>query len=156
MSCCSAAAAACSATNKTADEQKPIMDQCSGLFVVRQQEDSETLDYAMTGLIPVTRLISSDSPAMTRKIAKGKTKYTHCPLRLKTNSTLHPAWRKSFDALTSIGSTAEVPSSPWSQLSVVKCGWLVTTSNCDVAFLQRGEVKLKLPGSKSNKSPLKL
>ena len=35
---------ACSATNKTADEQNPIMDQCPGLFVVRQEQDSEALD----------------------------------------------------------------------------------------------------------------
>lgn len=56
MSCCSAAVSP--VTNKTADEKNPIMDQCSGLFVVSQEQSSETLYHTVTDLIPVTRLIS--------------------------------------------------------------------------------------------------
>lgn len=110
-------------------------------FVVRREGDFETTVCAVTDSIPVTPLISL--------IAKGKTKYSHCPLRLKTYFTLHPTWRRSFDALTSVGLTA-LSLCRWSQQNLV-CG---ATFDIQRWCGMRGKTEIKLSGSRTKKPSL--
>lgn len=98
---CSAAAL------KTADVQKPIMDQCSGLFVVRLERGLwDAALWTMTDFIPAIRLIRLTALQWQERSPRARPNAPSAPRRLRFDPTLRAAWREGFDALASVGSTA--------------------------------------------------
>lgn len=81
----------------------------------------------MTDLIPVTRLISLTALQCRERESRAKPTAT---VRLKTNSTLHPALRRSFDALTSASRRVKVCPR---MITAGQHGQPVSTSSCDEA-----------------------